>query len=134
MILRRVILAAIALFVVSCGSGGNDPVQPELSPPRIVGLKIEPNVVCVGGSAEVTFTLSDGDPGTITWNAVLNSSVHGTLSATTGTGTDGTIVDIHFKAATSGRHQHRVAVTVIATDSAGRRSEPSTIEFFVFNC
>jgi hypothetical protein len=111
-----------------------DPTGPQGSPPRIINLNIVPAVVCVGGEATINFTVQDDGLSSVEWQARLNTTVHGTLSPESGGTPPGQNVTVQFKAATSGNHQGRPNLTVLATDESGAESEPSVIEFMVFNC
>jgi hypothetical protein len=133
MLLRRFALLLILAGLLGCGSSDNS-VQPVVEPPSIQNLKINPEVICVGAGAEITFTIADSHPETITWNAVLSTTIHGVVNPVSGTVQSGTTVRTVFKAAKSGRHQHKVTLTVIAVDSNGRQSQPASIDLFVFNC
>ena len=100
--------------------------------PQIASLKIDPSVVCVGARAEISFDLADPNQDAVTWNAKLNTLVHGDLETKTGTAASGTHVTIGFKAAKTGFHRHRVGIKVEAIDPSGAAATPAELNFFVF--
>jgi hypothetical protein len=124
----------IALVSLIAGCGGSDPVGPSPEAPSIVDLKIEPEVICVGSSAEITFEVVDPNQDPVTWNIKLSTNIHGTPVLNNGTNASGSFIDIKFKAATSGRHRHRVVLTVSAQDQGGLQAPEQNKDLFVFNC
>jgi hypothetical protein len=124
----------VALTPVFWGCGGSDPVTPLPEAPRVMNLKANPDVICVGSASNITFELFDPNQDPITWELKLSSSIHGSLDKSTGTDSSGTQVTIRFKAATSGRHQHRITVTLSATDPGGLPAASVSIDLYVFNC
>lgn len=124
------------LTILILGCSGSDPVgqNPSLGAPRVQNLQIDPDVICVGSAAEITFEVLDPNQDPITWTIKLNTNIHGSPDKTTGTDVSGSHVDVRFKAATSGRHSHRVTLTVSAADPGGLQAEPASKELFVFNC
>jgi hypothetical protein len=120
-------------FIAACG--GSDPVQNELpGAPRITELKTDPEVICVGSASNISFHVSDPNEDPVTWKIELSSNIHGLPEQTTGTNPSGSEVIIRFKAATSGRHQHRVSMTVSGNDPGGLQAEPAKADLYVFNC
>jgi hypothetical protein len=126
------ILAISALFLVLLGCGGGSDVSP--SAPQIVNLKVEPQTICVGTTATISFTLIDANDDEIIWGAGLSSGEHGGVNPSIGNVPSGTTVHTSFDAASSGRHNHQVLLKIVATDIGGLKGESSEIEFFVFNC
>ena len=127
-------LIAVVLLIAGCG--GSDPVGGQAGPeaPSIVDLKIDPEVICVGSSAEITFEVIDPNQDAVTWNIKLSTNIHGSPELNSGTNPSGSFVDVKFKAATSGRHRHRVVMTVSAQDQTGLQAAPQSKDLFVFNC
>jgi len=131
----RKFLSAIAVIVLtlvipSCGGGsGGSP-----SAPRIVDLKVDPELVCVGSKATISFTLMDANNDEIVWVATVSSSVHGGLEPATGSVSAGTRVFTEFDAATSGRHNHTEGIHIEAADTTGLKADPVDSSLFVFNC
>lgn len=126
-------LLSICLVFTSCGSdsGTNTPVP---QAPQILNLKVDPETICVGTAADVTFDLTDPNQDAITWTARLSTTIHGTLELTQGTEASGTRLQFRFKAATSGRHRHTVTLRVTAVDAGGLQAEPAEFDIYVFNC
>jgi hypothetical protein len=114
--------------------GGSDPVREPAEAPRVMNFKADPNVICVGGTSNITFDLVDPNQDAVSWNLNLSTTIHGTLDRTSGTDASGTHLSIRFKAATSGRHRHRISATVSATDAGGLPAEDVSIDLYVFNC
>src|SRR5687767_11482902 len=87
-IFKAFILSLFCLFLSGCGgdSGSNTPA-PES--PRITNLKVDPETICVGTAADVSFGLMDPNQDPITWSASLSTTIHGTLDQTTGTSASG---------------------------------------------
>ncbi len=125
------LMLLIPLFM---GCGGDDAVRPAPEAPQVLNLKAEPNVICVGGASQISFDLADTNQDAITWNLKLSTTTHGVLDKTTGTDPSGTHISVRFKAATSGRHRHRVAATTSATDSGGLPAKDVSVDLYVFNC
>src|SRR5262245_14185923 len=122
-----------ALGLAGCG-GSDNPATTTNAAPRVVNLQMNPTVVCVGGGSQVTFAVQDDGASPDQWTSQLSTTLHGTMSPPSGTATPGSSISINFKAAKSGRHQHRVVLTITASDSSGLQSEPATLDFYVFNC
>jgi hypothetical protein len=131
----RFVLLLLFCCALFAGCGGDSGTHtPPPSAPRIVDLKSDPAVICVGSASEVTFTVIDASQPTISWNATLSTTIHGTMEPASGTAASGSVINTRFKAAKSGRHQHKVVLTLHAKDSGGMEAEPVAIELFVFNC
>ncbi len=127
----RILLAVfLLLWIVAC-DGGSD-VSP--AAPRVTNLRVEPDLICVGTTALISFTLSDANDDEIIWGAGLSSGEHGGVNPSIGNVPSGTTVTTSFDAANSGRHNHQVKLRIVATDIGGLQGEPAEIEFFVFNC
>ncbi len=109
-----------------------EPVDPVLAP-VITNLRIEPEIVCAGSGAQITFMVTDPNGDQITWNAKMNTLQHGNIEQTTGTESSGTTVSIRFKAAGGPNHRHRVTFTVDASDEQGTEAEPAELRFSVFS-
>ena len=124
------IFLTLLLFLSGC-NGGSD-VSP--SAPRITNLKVEPQVVCVGTNAVISFTLTDANDDEIVWGAGLSTGEHGGVAPALGNVPSGTTVLTNFDASRSGRHNHQVKLKIVATDITGLQGEPAEIDFFVFNC
>jgi hypothetical protein len=134
MLKNKVFYFLVLLITLLIGCGGSDPVQAPAEAPRVMNFKADPNVICVGGASNITFDLIDPNQDAISWNLTLSSTIHGTLDKTTGTDDSGSHLSIRFKAATSGRHRHRISVTVSATDPGGLPAQDVSIDLYVFNC
>jgi hypothetical protein len=133
--LKNKIFYVLVLFIpLYVGCGGSDPVQAPPEAPRVMNFKADPNVICVGGASNITFDLIDPNQDVINWNLKLSSTIHGTLDKTSGTDASGSHLSVRFKAATSGRHRHRIAATVSATDPGGLPAQDVSIDLYVFNC
>ena len=128
--MRILIISGLFLFFLGCG-GGSD-VSP--SAPQITNLKVEPQTICVGSTATISFTLVDANDDEIIWGAGLSTGEHGGVNPSIGNVPSGTTVRTNFDAATSGRHNHQVLLRIVATDIGGLQGESSEIELFVFNC
>jgi hypothetical protein len=126
------IFAIAFLFLLIVGCGGGSDVSP--SAPQIVNLKVEPQTICVGTTATISFTLVDANDDEIIWGAGLSTGEHGGVNPSIGNVPAGTTVHTSFDAATSGRHNHQVLLKIVATDISGLKGESSEIELFVFNC
>jgi hypothetical protein len=132
-ILSIVLSMALLLSAAGCASdSGTNTPAPEA--PQILNLKVDPETICVGTAADVTFDLMDPNLDQITWTANLSTKIHGTLDQTQGTETSGSHLQVRFKAATSGRHRHTVTLRVTASDAGGLPAEPAEFDIFVFNC
>lgn len=125
------LLLLIPLFI---GCGGSDPVRSVPEAPSVTNLKADPNVVCVGGASNITFDVTDPNQDVVNWNLKLSSSIHGALDRTTGTDASGSHISVRFKAATSGRHRHRIFATITATDPGGLPAPAVSVDLYVFNC
>ena len=128
--MRIVFLVFAIVFVLGC-NGGSD-VSP--SAPRVTNLKVEPDLICVGTTAVISFTLIDANDDEIVWGAGLSTGEHGGVSPALGNVPSGTTVRTSFDAAKSGRHNHTVKLKIVATDIGGLKGESAEVEFFVFNC
>lgn len=126
-----VVVSLLTLIGCSGDSGTNIPA-PEA--PVISNLKVNPEVICVGTAADVSFALNDPNQDPVTWSAKLSTTIHGNLEKTSGTDPSGTQIQLRFKAANSGRHRHFVKLTVNASDSGGLNAAPAEFEVYVFNC
>ncbi|MCI0605507.1 hypothetical protein L0156_21190 [bacterium] len=118
------------LLLLGCGK--NSDVAP--SAPRIVNLRVEPQVICVGSKADIVFTLTDPNDDEVIWGAALSTGEHGGMSPALGNVPSGTTVTTRFDAATSGRHNHQVKLKIVATDIGGLQAQSVEIDLFVFNC
>jgi hypothetical protein len=127
----RVFLPALFLLLF-LGCGKNSDVAP--SAPRIVNVRVEPQIICVGSTADILFTLTDPNDDEIVWGASLSTGEHGGVSPALGNVPSGTTVTTRFDAATSGRHNHQVKLKIVAIDIGGLHAEPIEIDLFVFNC
>jgi hypothetical protein len=114
------------------GCGGGSDVSP--SAPRISGLKVEPQTICVGTTATISFTLNDANDDEIIWGAGLSTGEHGGVNPSIGKVPSGTTVVTSFDAATSGRHNHQVQLRIVVTDIGGLQGDSAEVELFVFNC
>jgi len=126
------IFLSILLLIFLLGCGRNSDVAP--SAPRIVNLRVEPQVICVGTTANILFTLTDPNDDEIVWGAALSTGEHGGVSPALGNVPSGSTVTTRFDAATSGRHNHQVKLKIVATDIGGLQAQPVEIDLFVFNC
>ncbi len=127
----RISLSVLA-FLLFFGCGNNSDIAP--SAPRIINLNVEPQVICVGSTASIQFTLTDPNDDEVVWGAALSTGEHGGVSPALGNVPSGTTVTTHFDAATSGRHNHQVKLKIVATDIGGLKAEPIEVDLFVFNC
>ena len=127
----RVYLPALFLLLL-LGCGKNSDVAP--SAPRIVNVRVEPQVICVGSTAEILFTLTDPNDDEVVWGASLSTGEHGGVNPALGNVPSGTTVTTRFDAATSGRHNHQVKLKIVATDIGGLQAQPIEVDLFVFNC
>ena len=128
--MRIYLITGVLLLFLGCG-GGSD-VSP--SAPQITSLKVEPQTICVGSTATISFTLIDANDDEIIWGAGLSTGEHGGVNPSIGNAQSGTTVLTSFDAATSGRHNHQVLLRIVATDIGGLQGESAEIELFVFNC
>ena len=126
------ILLCVLFVLLLFGCGRNSDVAP--SAPRIVNLRVEPQVICVGTTANILFTLTDPNDDEIVWGAALSTGEHGGVSPALGNVPSGSTVTTRFDAATSGRHNHQVKLKIVATDIGGLQAQPVEIDLFVFNC
>lgn len=126
----RVIFGLFLLFLVT-GCGGS---KESHSAPRITNLTVTPQVICVGTTADISFTLVDSEDDEIIWVAGLDSGEHGGVVPATGRVSSGTRVSTKFDAATSGRHNHNVILTIDSADITGLKGQPVKTELYVFNC
>lgn len=129
--MRPGLTLSLLLLLLGCGGGGSD-VSP--SAPRITNLKADPQTICVGSAATISFTLVDANDDEIIWGAGLSTGEHGGVTPSIGNVPSGTTVLTSFDAATSGRHNHQVLLRIVATDIGGLQGDPVEIELFVFNC
>lgn len=128
----RITFLSFLLLILHFGCGGGSDTSP--AAPRITNLKVEPELICVGTNAVISFTLTDANEDEIVWGAGLSTGEHGGVNPSIGNVPSGTTVLTNFDAATSGRHNHQVLLRVVATDIGGLQGEPAEIELFVFNC
>jgi hypothetical protein len=126
----RVLFFLTLLFLIGCSSGMD--VSP--AAPRVSNLKVEPDLICVGTNAVISFTVTDANDDEIIWGAGLSSGEHGGVNPNIGNVPSGATVVTTFDAATSGRHNHQVELKIVVTDIGGLQGEPAEVEFFVFNC
>jgi len=134
MLKNRIFYFLVLLVPFFIGCGGSDPVRSVPEAPQVMNLKADPNVICVGGASNITFDLVDPNQDAVNWNLKLSSSIHGTLDKTSGTDPSGSHISVRFKAATSGRHRHRIAATTTATDPGGLPAQAVSVDLYVFNC
>jgi hypothetical protein len=121
----------VCLVILGCREA-QEPVDPVIAP-VIANLRIQPEIVCAGGEAQVTFLVTDPNGDRVTWNARMNTQQHGNVEQTTGTEASGATVSIRFKAASGAGHRHRVTLTVDGTDDKGTKGEPAELTFSVFS-
>ena len=127
----RIFLPALfLLLLLGCGKNSDVPA----SAPRIVNVRVEPQVICVGSTADILFTLTDPNDDEIVWGASLSTGEHGGVSPALGNVPSGATVTTRFDAATSGRHSHQVKLKIVATDIGGLQAQPVEVDLFVFNC
>lgn len=129
--MRFVLILLLLAAAFGCGGGSGSDTK---SAPRILDLTVTPAVICVGTTADISFTLVDSDSDEIVWVAGLNTGKHGGVIPGTGRVSSGTRVTTKFEAATSGRHSHTVTLEIDSADLTGLQSEPVTTDLFVFNC
>jgi PBP1b-binding outer membrane lipoprotein LpoB len=134
MLKNKIFYVLVLLIPLFVGCGGSDPVQPPAEAPRVMNFKADPNVICVGAASNITFDLVDPNQDPINWTLKLSSTIHGALDKTSGTDASGSHLSVRFKAATSGRHRHRISATVSATDPGGLPAQDVSIDLYVFNC
>jgi hypothetical protein len=127
---RVLLIAFFALLLSGCGDDSN--VSP--SAPRIENLRVVPDVICVGTTADISFTVFDANNDEVLWAAKLSSGEHGGVVPSQGLVPSGTTVTTQFDAATSGSHSHNVKLTIQAADDTGLISAPADVDLFVFNC
>ena len=123
---------SVFCFLLLLGCGKNSDVAP--SAPRIVNVRVEPQVICVGSTADILFTLTDPNDDEVVWGASLSTGEHGGVNPALGNVPSGTTVTTRFDAATSGRHNHQVKLKIVATDIGGLQAQPIEVDLFVFNC
>lgn len=124
-------LLLVCFVILGCREA-QEPVDPVIAP-VIANLSIQPDVVCAGGEAQVSFLVTDPNGDRITWNAKMNTLQHGNVEKSTGTEASGTTVSIRFKAASGSGHRHRVTLTVDGTDEGGTKGDPAELTFSVFS-
>jgi hypothetical protein len=128
----RVAFVLLFLTVLFGCSGGSPDVSK--SAPRIIDLTVNPQVICVGKTADIFFTVVDSDSDEIVWVAGLNTGKHGGVIPGTGRVPSGTRVRAKFVAAESGRHSHNVTLEIDGADLSGLEAVPVKTDLFVFNC
>jgi hypothetical protein len=123
----------LLLCLAGCNSDSGT-TTPGPQPPRVTDLAVNPEVICVGTAADVSFNVTDPNQDPVSWSARLSTQIHGILDKTEGTDPSGSHIQFRFKAATSGRHRHFVKLKVNAVDSGGLQAEEAEFEIYVFNC
>jgi hypothetical protein len=126
----KISLFILALFLLAC-NGGSDVSQ---TAPRITNVRVEPQTICVGKAASISFTLIDANEDEIVWGIGLSTGEHGGVNPSIGRAASGSTVVTSFDAATSGRHNHTVRMRIVATDIGGLQGDPVEFDVFVFNC